>query len=136
MSHTAKWFAQRVQVDSAGCWIWLFRCDPDGYGRSSGRKAHRLSYLFFRGPIPVGLQLDHLCRVRSCCNPEHLEAVTPGENVRRGVAARAGEGLAAICPDHDMIPNAAGKRVCKACDYRRKRAYYLATRSKLKKETA
>ena len=60
----------------------------DGYGKVKidGRMVavHRLAYELFVGPIPEGLELDHLCRVRDCANPEHLEAVTHAENVRRG----------------------------------------------------
>jgi hypothetical protein len=51
------------------------------------RAAHRVSYETFVGPIPQGLQIDHLCRVRNCVNPQHLEPVTGVENVRRGMAA-------------------------------------------------
>lgn len=49
---------------------------------------HRITYLFYVGPIPDGLELDHLCRVRACCNPDHLEAVTRLVNVRRGNAVK------------------------------------------------
>ena len=66
---------------------WLY----DGYGRvPSGKRgvsipAHRLAYEYANGPIPEGLQIDHLCRIKRCINPDHLEAVTPSINVRRGL---------------------------------------------------
>lgn len=76
------------EVDSNGCWIWQHAIGDDGYGRIwNGRimaRAHRVYYERLVGPVPLGLELDHLCRVRSCVNPNHLEPVTHGENVRRG----------------------------------------------------
>ena len=57
-----------------------------------GRKlvlAHRFAYELLRGPIPEGMTIDHLCRTRSCVNPEHFEVVTRGENVLRGVGPPA-----------------------------------------------
>jgi hypothetical protein len=69
--------------DAAGCWIWQGRIDYKGYGRRGDDLAHRLSYQQHVGPIPAGLQLDHLCRVRACVNPTHLEPVTNAENQRR-----------------------------------------------------
>lgn len=82
---------RRVAVDSSGCWLWTGTIDKAGYGRLSvgGRAwlAHRLSYELHVGPIPDGLELDHLCAVRGCVNPEHLEPVTPQENKRRMLAA-------------------------------------------------
>jgi hypothetical protein len=71
---------------NSGCWLWLSTCS-DGYGqiRKDGKyvQAHRVAYELIRGPIPIGLELDHLCRVRCCVNPFHLEAVTHPENLRR-----------------------------------------------------
>jgi hypothetical protein len=78
-------------VTEGGCWKFN-NLDKRGYGlvRFEGRlrQAHRVAYELFVGQIPEGLQLDHLCRQPSCCNPAHLEPVTARENVRRAQAAR------------------------------------------------
>lgn len=70
------------------CWLWTASTDGHGYGQFwNGERrmpTHRWAYEQARGPIPEGLQLDHLCRVRRCVNPDHLEAVTQAENIRRG----------------------------------------------------
>lgn len=74
------------------CWIWTGAMIPNGYGSvqdpSLNRQigAHRASHLLFKGPIPAGFEVDHLCRVRRCVNPDHLEAVLHSENVRRGLS--------------------------------------------------
>lgn len=72
------------------CWIWTGYIDPKtGYGQfgSKGKGTnlpHRIAYQYLVGPIGKGLHLDHLCRVRACVRPAHLEPVTPQENIRRG----------------------------------------------------
>lgn len=84
-------FIERVPF--SGCWIWTGSLFSNDYaylrerGASPRRKkllAHRLSYEFFIGTIPCGLRLDHLCRVRCCINPAHLEPVTHRVNCLRG----------------------------------------------------
>lgn len=75
------------------CWIWEAAKNRGGYGvfRMNKRTctAHRLAYTTFVGPIPKGLDIDHLCRNRACVNPDHMEPVTRGENTRRGDAPKA-----------------------------------------------
>lgn len=73
---------------NTGCWLWSGYLASNGYGRFHRRAAHRLVYEAVSGPIPAGLDLDHLCRVRQCVNPEHLEPVTRSENLRRGSGAK------------------------------------------------
>lgn len=72
------------------CWIWTGHVSGNGYGRfrkhheSPSEAAHRLTYELEIGPVPESLDLDHLCRVRACVRPSHLEPVTRAENLARG----------------------------------------------------
>lgn len=121
------------EVDEAtGCWIWQGHIDPrTGYGSiTRGRKSHRTHRWFYEqanGPIPQGLQLDHLCRNRACCNPDHLEPVTRSENLRRGMGPAAVNARARTCKrghplegDNVRVIPATEKRgprrVCKQCE--------------------
>jgi hypothetical protein len=85
---------ERSEVVPSGCWEWTGSRSPDGYGKiydaTVGRPnhVHVVSYREFKGPIVKGLQIDHLCRNRCCCNPDHLEQVTPSVNVQRALAAK------------------------------------------------
>jgi hypothetical protein len=79
---------------NSGCWLWMGYCQPTGYGHfgtGNGhiKKAHRFIYEYLHGPIRNGLDLDHLCRVRCCVNPQHLEPVSRAENLRRSPIVRA-----------------------------------------------
>lgn len=74
------------------CWLWTAAKTGMGYGNTwwEGRylPAHRVAYQLLVGPIPQGLVIDHLCRIKRCVNPDHFELVTSGENTRRGFALR------------------------------------------------
>jgi hypothetical protein len=78
------------------CWAWLRHLTKRGYPHVSTPNgplcAHRWTYEMFVGPIPNGLEIDHLCRQPDCVNPDHLEPVTSPENMRRARAARAAGG--------------------------------------------
>lgn len=83
------WMNVQKGADSE-CWPWLAGKDNNGYGvygigYPHKDRAHRIAYQLLVGPIPAGLVIDHLCRHRDCANPAHMEVVTRGENVRRGV---------------------------------------------------
>lgn len=109
-------------VDASGCWLWTGYVHPTkGYGRIKwdGRtqEAHRVVYAELVGPIPDGLTIDHLCRVRRCVNPAHLEPVTMRENIVRGRVAR---GLNTHCPHgHEFTTDntitRSARRECRIC---------------------
>lgn len=75
-----------------GCWVWQRERNHQGYGRAkrNGRKtqAHIALWVDRHGPVPTGLELDHLCRNPPCVNPDHLEPVTPTENKRRSLRTK------------------------------------------------
>jgi hypothetical protein len=86
-------FWSKVEVcRETGCWLWTASLGS-GYGQfmlnGMPVRAHRVAYEALIGPVPRHLQCDHLCRVRRCVNPAHLEIVTSGENTRRGNAGKA-----------------------------------------------
>jgi hypothetical protein len=130
---TAAFFKRAVRNDEGGCWPWLGAHTKAGYGVLSVKRervyAHRYAYTLFKGPIPEGLQLDHLCRNRGCCNPEHLEAVTRRENILRGVAPAAQHAKKTHCPKghaYDRVRR--GQRECKRCHADRQLARYYKHR--------
>lgn len=106
----------------SSCWIWSGSIGHKGYGFLSvkGRTTlvHRLMYAEKIGPIPDGLHIDHLCRVRACVNPAHLEAVTVSENNRRAAVGRIMP-LRSHCKRGHPLKGEKGKRHCKACGKQR-----------------
>jgi len=83
-----KHIIRRVEITESGCWVYSGLKYPDGYSMVSYKdkthQGHRLIFKLTVSDIPKGFVLDHLCRVRDCINPNHLEIVTPRENLRRG----------------------------------------------------
>lgn len=130
----APGFWDRVQK-TATCWLWPI--SEGHYGEISvhGKRvgAHRYAYESVHGPIPDGLDMDHLCRNPRCVNPDHLEPVTPRENTLRGISPIARNARAEFCirGHHfatDATVDAKGHRRCRPChrEYQRKRRAYLA----------
>lgn len=82
-------FNKKYFIDAKGCWMWQGAISENGYGKFSIRGkdiyAHRFSYETFKGPIQEGYVIDHMCLVKSCCNPEHLDVTIQAENVYRGI---------------------------------------------------
>lgn len=129
-------FWRRVVADGVtGCWIWVGHIDDWGYGvayrHPRNVKTHRWTYETFIGPIPPGLQLDHVkargCTTKACCNPDHLEAVTPSENTRRGDTLGARCAAKTHCPSghpYDEVNTRLyqGRRYCRECHRIRSRS--------------
>lgn len=113
-----------IPEPNTGCWLWLLSSGshgyPQGYAQVDGvRKvtvAHRLSYRAYKGEIPKGYEVDHLCRVRSCVNPDHLEATTTFANRRRqfGYFCEADD-RPENCPHGHPYTRVSGNLVCREC---------------------
>ena len=120
-------FQKFIELDLlTGCWLWKGSKQLSGYGLFSinGKTctSHRSAYEYWNGEIPNGLQIDHLCRNTSCCNPNHLEAVTPKENTLRGIGPSAINAKKTHCSNghafaEENIYSSEGHRICKICQY-------------------
>lgn len=126
----------RFTLGDQGCWLWQGSIYWNGYGQLSRvfrgtQLAHRAFYIRQHGPLPRGTDLDHLCRVRSCVNPDHLEPVTRAENLKRGHQART------HCRTgrHDItVPGAIKNGQCVECWRLRYRAAGARYRAKLRND--
>lgn len=119
------------------CWIFQGGL-AGGYGRvtwaENGRMryglAHRVMYTHELGPIPDGLDLDHLCRNRACCNPDHLEPVTRQTNLLRGETIPAARAQVTHCPaghpysGDNLFRDKKNRRACRECVRAKNREYY------------
>ena len=125
---------RKIKIEN-DCWIWTGPKTPNGYGKhrvgpgKPDRVIHRIVWEHYKNQqIPEKLQLDHLCRNRLCCNPDHFEVVTGSENTMRQEHANR---LKTECPKgHEYTEETtritpAGKRVCKTCDRMRKQGNEL-----------
>lgn len=126
-----SYFVGHVTV-SKFCWTWAGSVTPSGYGLafSKGRpkRAHRLAFEWARGEIPAGHVIDHLCRVRLCVNPAHMDAVSERENILRGSAPTAINARKTRCSrGHPLSPShRRGWRICVECKRSRAVGYYHA----------
>lgn len=128
-----------------GCWHWQGALNSRGYGcfgvAGVSQLAHRVAYASLVGPIPEGLTIDHLCRVKRCVNPAHLEPVTLRENIARA----AEQDRPTHCPEgHVYTPenthvkrrsNGQVNRTCRTCGNRRARARYRAAHPEVKRRS-
>jgi len=132
-----------VRVNPAtGCWDWIGNCTEKGYGRvyirpeRRYRPAHRAMYERLMGPVAEGIVIHHRCENPGCINPQHLEPLSAGENVRRGPNSGYKRRWT-ICPNsHPYTPentkvDARGYRLCRVCE--RKRGRQAARRQRLRR---
>lgn len=137
-----RFWSMVLMRDDESCWEWLAATTSKGYGifnavKGAPTTAHRFAYEQANGPIPDGLQIDHLCRNRSCVNPAHLEPVAARENIRRGMSVSAVTMRTNTCQrghaltDENTMYYKDGHRRCRACEHIRAKKYrdrQMATR--------
>lgn len=118
----------RISVDENGCWLWTGCLTGKGYAAYRGNGAHRFTHEWFVGPIAAGLEVDHLCRVRRCVNPAHLEAVTGLVNRMRGAAYVYHSGFCRrghVLADVGVARNGPDEVICRECRRISQARYWL-----------
>jgi len=132
-------------IDTNDCWLYAGYKNELGYGqiftyinkKQGYQYAHRVSYETFIGNIPDGLVIDHLCSVRCCINPTHLEAVTARENTLRGIGVKINKSKT-HCPrghkydESNTLISSSPWRRCKQCARDSHRRYYALNKEKWK----
>jgi hypothetical protein len=123
----------------AQCLIWTDSLDRDGYGafwlQGRNRRAHRVAWFMHYGAIPAGAVINHVCRNRACVNPQHLEALQPGDHaLRDSVSAPALNARKTHCPegheyDQTVVWGGKRQRVCSICQRAKQRRQYAKRRS-------
>lgn len=121
-SIASRFWGRVNKTDS--CWLWTAG-KVRGYGtiahRGRQHYAHRWSYEQAKGEIPEGYEIDHLCRVPACVNPDHLEAVTKKENILRGTSPQADNARKSHCKNghplsgENLVTRSDGGRRCRIC---------------------
>ena len=129
----------KIVIDDSGCWLWQGYLNQ-GYGTAylnrKRTKAHRLIYELLVGKIPDGMCTDHLCRVRACVNPAHIEIVTNKVNILRGIGYTAQQARQTVCKKghplsaENLYVGPKGFRVCKICKRLRVNAWRKKQRGK------
>jgi len=141
--YTLEWLMRwTIPEPNSGCWLWTGTLNPGGYGcvgfQGKTKGAHRVAYMLANGSIPAGMDLDHLCRVRCCVNPGHLEAVTRSVNLRRGEAGQnlVSKALAKThCPaghpyqGDNLYVDKRGRRACITCQRQNVREWRARNRN-------
>jgi hypothetical protein len=126
-------FLERIVKEPDGCWLWQGKKNAYGYSRIkvNGKEVfgHRWSYEHFKEPIPENLVIDHLCRVKSCVNPKHLEAVLHRTNTLRGIGIPAQKARQTHCikghpfDEQNTFYRSNGWRGCRICRYERDKRF-------------
>jgi hypothetical protein len=138
----AERLVEHMELGDGGCWLSTYRSQTAHGARFvaiNGRvrkQVHRVAYELWRGPIPDGLTIDHLCRTPACFNPDHLEPVTMAENLRRGGGTWASNWRKTHCPKghpssgDNLLRSSSGARRCRACKREQNQAAYLARKGR------
>lgn len=120
MAQTDRFWSKVDMLAPGGCWLWTASTQTAGYGvigeGNAVRLAHRVAYEYLIGAIEFDLTVDHLCRVRRCVNPAHMEIVTRAENGRRSEVNERRRAVTHCPRGHEYDRIWAGRRRCSECN--------------------